>query len=197
MGNLEKLNEQYYDEVSKNYSDETLSLDMTQLYLPFLENIPDGGKILDAGCGPGRDSKYFLNKGYEVDAFDLSNEMVKLASEYTGIKVQKKSFTEIDYVDIYDGIWCCASLLHIPSDQLRDVLTYLVAGLKKNGVLYASFKLRIFEGIRNGRFFNDMNQEKLSGYTPDTAKIINSWETQDVRKGRSGEYWLNVILKKH
>ncbi len=100
-----------------------------------------------------------------------------------------------DLVEVYDGIWCNATLLHIPSDELTGVLSSLVAGLKPNGVLFASFKLGTFEGIRNGRYFNDMDQEKLSRLIPDNSRIINTWETQDVRKGRSGEYWLNVILK--
>lgn len=195
MEKWQNVNEQYYDEIFLEYAKAALAMDLSHLYLPFLELIPNGGKILDAGCGPGRDTKIFLEKGYEVDAFDLSGEMAKFASEYSGIKVQKNSFTEIDVADVYDGVWCSASLLHIPSENLKEVFSRLSATLKRDGILYASFKLGSFEGVRMGRLFNDMNAGKISNLLPDTAQIINTWQTNDIRKNRENEKWFNIILK--
>jgi trans-aconitate methyltransferase len=71
------------------------------------------GHILDAGCGSGRDSSYFLDKGFDVSAFDASAELAKLASQLIHRPVTVCQFNEYESDKPFDGIWACASLLHV------------------------------------------------------------------------------------
>jgi 2-polyprenyl-3-methyl-5-hydroxy-6-metoxy-1,4-benzoquinol methylase len=75
-----------------------------------------GGRILDAGCGPGRDALAFAERGYELIAFDASTAMVRVARERVGsrIVVHLMRFEDLNGQSEFDGIWACASLLHVP-----------------------------------------------------------------------------------
>ena len=99
----------------------------------FLEKLEKGSYILDFGCGSGRDTKYFLEQGYRVEAVDGSDELCKRASQYTGIQVKQMFFEELSAVDKYDGIWACSSILHLPIDQLAEVVQKMAAALRGGG----------------------------------------------------------------
>ncbi|MBO5088710.1 MAG: class I SAM-dependent methyltransferase [Lachnospiraceae bacterium] len=164
----------------------------------FLDYIPVGGKILDFGCGSGRDAKYFLSKGYNVDAIDGSVELCKIASDYTGIAVKQMLFEELDAVEEYDGIWACASILHVTKEQLPDIIRKIATATKKNGAVYLSFKYGDFEGVKNGRYFTYLTEESFEDIVHNipTLMIDKIWITTDVRAGRGDGQWLNLILKK-
>jgi SAM-dependent methyltransferase len=153
---------------------------------------------LDFGCGSGRDAKYFLDQGYTVEASDGSEELCKLASIYTGIPVRHLRFEELSEVQKYNGVWACASILHLPIEALKDVLIKIAAALKENGVLYTSFKYGEFEGFRNDRYFTDMTEEKFEELQTDIGgfTIAEQFVTTDVRPGRDGEKWLNLLLSR-
>ena len=195
---------EYYDRNSGRFTADTANVEFTQIQDLFLGYLSPGARILDFGCGSGRDSRYFLSKGFEVEACDGSQEMVRIASESTGIEVRKMLFEELAEVDRYDGIFACASILHVPYAQLGDILAKTERALKDNGILYASFKYGTFEGMRNGRYFTDMTMERLENCLKAAAvensgrelRVIESRITGDVRPGRGNERWLNVILKK-
>ena len=104
----------FYNHNASEFFRDTVGLDMTTLHRRFLQEIPDGGNLLDAGCGSGRDAKVFKDYGYRVIAFDASRELAVLASEYLGQPVAVRTFADIDEIALYDGIWACASLLHLP-----------------------------------------------------------------------------------
>jgi SAM-dependent methyltransferase len=186
----------YYDKNADAFAADTVSVDLTHLYAPFLDHILQGGLILDAGCGTGRDSLAFLKAGYRIEAFDASSEMVRIARKNTGLNVLQMSFQEMSFERRFDGIWACASLLHVHKTEELGVFEKLSHALKQGGVLYASFKLGIDERIdANGRYFNNHNQgsiSKLCAQVP-LLKIANIWETSDSRPGRESEQWLNVI----
>lgn len=188
----------YYNKNADKYIDNTFNLDMNNLYEPFLKEISKGSKILDAGCGPGRDSLYFISHGYEVTAFDGSLEFVKYATQKTGLPVMNVKFEELDFFEEFDAIWACASLLHIPNSSMDDVLIRLTKSLKPNGVIFVSFKYGENEEVRNGRLFNDFTENKLLSLVernPDLS-IISSWVSPDVRNDRNSEKWLNALLRK-
>ena len=130
----------YYQTNSESFIENTINVDVNDLYRPFLENIPSTGKILDAGCGSGRDTKFFLEKGFNVVAFDNSPNMVRHAAEYTGQEVLLMSFEDIEFKDNFDGIWACASVLHVPENNIFTVLSKFADALKDDGILYTSFK---------------------------------------------------------
>lgn len=188
----------YYNLQFGQYSETTVDLEFSDIQDRFLKYLEPGALILDFGCGSGRDSRYFLQKGYAVEASDGSEEMVRIATETAGIPVKKMLFSELDETEKYDGIFACASILHVPYAELPDILKRVHKALKLQGIFYTSFKYGDFEGERNGRYFTDLNEEKLAellqccgGFT-----TVEQWISSDTRPGRSDEKWLNVIVRK-
>lgn len=188
----------YYDSYSEKFYKSTVNIEFTTMQEHFLKKLKKGSNILDFGCGSGRDTKYFLEQGYNVEAIDGSAELCKLAGEYTGIKVKNIFFQELSEVEKYNGIWACSSILHLPVGELAEVMRKMVIALKKNGVIYTSFKYGIFAGERNGRYFTDMTEETFAEFLSriDGLKVEEQWITSDVRQGRGEEKWLNLILRK-
>ena len=188
----------YYNENAQSFASGTVSVKFTEVQDKFLEKLNSDAYILDFGCGAGRDTKYFLSRGYQVDAVDGSEQLCRIASEYTGIKVRQMLFQELDEKEKYDGIWACASILHLPKKQLREVLENMYAALKSEGWIYISFKYGEFEGERNGRYFTDFTTDTFKNFIHDMhgLKIEEHWITGDVRPGRGEEKWLNLLLQK-
>jgi SAM-dependent methyltransferase len=191
------VTEDYYDRRAKEFYDNSVEADVSELYKGFLDLVPDGGWILDAGCGSGRDSKAFLEMGYQVEAIDASASMADLASKLTGLDVKERRFEEIDTVDRYDGVWACASLLHVPYSELARNLNSLVNAVKDSGVIYASFKLGDGERQIEGRSFTDMNPQRVEQLLLEfpTVRLVDAFITSDVRPGRDEE-WINLLLHK-
>ena len=189
---------EYYNKTAEQFVQGTLSVDFTATQERFLLKLTEGTSILDFGCGSGRDAKYFLDKGYQVEATDGSAELCKLASEYTGICVKQMLFEELDECEKYDGIWACSSILHLDKGALKDVLKKMAAALKTDGVVYTSFKYGDFEGERNGRYFTDFTPKTFGEYMQEVPELQMEeyWLTSDVRPGRGEEKWLNLILRK-
>ena len=188
----------YYNTHARSFAQSTRDVDFTAIQNKFLDKLPAGAFILDFGCGSGRDARYFLDQGYHVEAIDGSEELCRLAGEYTGIEVKCMLFQELQDTDRYDAVWACSSILHLTYDDLITVLEKIARALKDRGLLYTSFKYGTEEGERNGRYFTDMTEEKLTGLlekVPD-FEIEEQWITSDVRPGRGEEKWLNLFLRK-
>ena len=189
---------EYYNENVSKFVNDTQDVVFCATQDLFLSYLNEGDSILDLGCGSGRDTKYFLSKGYKVDAMDGSMEICKVASDYTGINVKCLLFNELDEIDKYDGIWACASILHLDRDDLIDVFHRIARALKDNGILYTSFKYSEFEGMRNSRYFTDFTIESFNEFQTNIPDFIieKIWITNDVRIGREDEKWLNLIMRK-
>lgn len=188
----------YYNKNAESFINNTIDVDFTSTQALFLSKLSYESTILDFGCGSGRDTKYFLEQGYQVTATDGSIELCKAATQYTGIPVKHMLFQELDETDTYDGIWACSSILHLPLPELEDVLHRMAVALKKDGIIYTSFKYGTYQGERNGRYFTDMTEETFSNLLQNIKelKIEDLWITSDVRPGRGDEKWLNIILRK-
>lgn len=187
----------YYNAHASAFFGETIGIDMSELHERFLGVIPLGGLILDAGCGSGRDSRAFLDRGFRIRAFDGSEELARLASEVICQPVRVCRFDEFDERAQYDGIWACASLLHVPEADLPAAIARLWAALKPDGVLYVSFKHGEGERQNGGRHFTDATEARLAAWLegiPDIASI-ECWTTEDKRPGRS-ETWLNALVRR-
>ncbi len=188
----------YYERNAESFVTGTLDVRFEDTQKRFASLLPDGAYILDFGCGSGRDAKAFLDMGYRVDATDGSEKLCELASDNVGITVRKMLFSELDECDKYDGIWACASILHLSRMELKRVFRKMLRAVKTGGYIYTSFKYGEFEGYRNERYFTDFTEVSFGKFVKDITeiRIIEKWITSDVRPGRGDEKWLNVILKK-
>ena len=189
---------QYYKKNAQTFLDGTLYADMSETRQLFLQMIPEHAHILDFGCGSGRDTKAFLDLGYQVDACDGSSELCRIASGITGLQVKQMLFQELDKTDVYDGIWACASILHLPKDELKVVLEKIAVALKDDGVLYTSFKFGTFEGMRDGRYYTDFTENSLNEFFEivPALQMVSTWITSDVRPGREEERWINILARR-
>lgn len=187
----------YYDQNAQRFFDDTVSVDLTSLHNVFLKHVPKGGVILDAGCGSGRDGKVFLDQGYRVVAFDASAQLAALASEYMGQPVAHRRFNDVHERSVYDGVWACASLLHVPMADLPSSLSCLWDALKSGGVIYLSFKVGFGEHTRSGRRFTDLDESNLRGLVDGLEGVsdFEFWRTEDQRPNRR-EIWLNGLIHK-
>lgn len=188
----------YYNQNAQTFISHTQTVNFQDTQERFLSCLPPGSRILDFGCGSGRDTRYFLQQGYSVDAIDGSEELCRLASQFTGIPVRQMLFQDLDCRDTYDGIWACASILHLRIEELTDVFYKMTAALHGGGILYASFKLGNFRGERNGRYFTDFDEAGFREFAEQfpILTVRDLWITADVRPGREEEQWLNIILHK-
>ena len=189
---------EFYRKNSQSFTESTLNVDMSPLYQRFLPNIPAGGHILDAGCGSGRDALHFKKVGFTVSAFDACPELAAFASDLLGEKVEVKTFAELSENQQYDGIWCCASLLHVKQGELPSALQNLATALKSGGSIYVSFKYGDAERNAQGRHFTDLNEDGLAELVAkqQLLEVFEVWQTCDQRPGREHELWLNALLKR-
>ena len=186
----------YYAKNAQGFFTETVAVDMEPLYERFLPRLPAGGHILDAGCGSGRDCRAFIQRGYRVTAFDASPELARLARRHIGQDVLVMRLEEMDWQRTFDGIWACASLLHVPAAGLAEVMARLARALKPGGILYASFKHGPGEREHDGRRFTDLDESGLNALIAQVSalSLIETWVTGDLRPGRACEPWLNTLL---
>ena len=189
---------EYYNLHAKEFFDNTRDVEFTEMQDRFLKYLNPGARILDFGCGSGRDTKYFLGRGFKAEAVDGSEELVKIAAEYTGANVRQMFFQDLNENETYDGIWACSSILHLTYSELAEVFVKMARALVPHGILYTSFKYGTFEGERNGRYFTDFTEKTFDGFLSGIrhVKIEEQWLTGDVRPGRESEQWLNLILRK-
>ena len=189
---------EYYNNEADRFFESTVSVDFSKIQEQFLKYVKPGGRILDLGCGSGRDSRAFLERGYEVVAVDGSRELAKIAGAYIGQKVIVADFREFEPEGTFDGIWACASLLHLPKGEIAAVMRQMAAHLAEGGCFYASFKYGEFQGERNGRHFTDMTEESFKVLLREAPGLIieELFTSGDVRANRESEKWLNVLMRK-
>ena len=186
----------FYDNNSQDFFERTKTINLTELYDTLAKFIPETAHILDAGCGSGRDSKAFLERGYTVSAFDASQQMVKIASDYTGLDVQRLTFSEMDYQSDFDVVWANASLLHLPYLRLPQAFENIIRALKRNGIFYASFKIGEGENVADdGRHFTYFDETHMRDFVAQFPELLieEIIQTEDSRPNRPD--WLNVYMR--
>lgn len=188
----------YYNEHVQEFIQSTIDADMSSIYKEFLPLMPPGGSILDLGCGSGRDSLFFKNQGYEVVALDASRNMCKQAEMLIGHPVINMKIEEMDFENQFNGIWACASLLHVEKTKMPEVFQKLIRALLPGGIIYASWKYGFEEKIVDGRYFCDNTEitiAELISKCPE-IELIRCWNTYDVRQVENKQDWVNVLLRK-
>ena len=191
----------YYNRYAVPYYEETVDASMEEVMKPFVELLSEeseNAEVLDLGCGSGRDTLLLEEYGFYVTPMDGSEEMCKLAEVNTDKEVLQMTYDEMEFDDVFDGIWACASLIHLTEDETRKVMKKLVQALKENGVLYFSVHRCDRDGIYHGRYFHDYNRRELQSLMEEypELEVVDIWTTQDVRSEKSDELWLNVLARK-
>lgn len=188
----------YYNRNARGFVDRTIGTDMSFCQKRFINLLEPGASILDAGCGSGRDSRFFLEQGFQVQAIDASVEMCRVASEYIGRPVKCMRFDELMYDSQFDGAWACASLLHVEKKELPNILCKFHKALKPDGIMYASFKYGNKEEERLERFFSDyaIDELEIIFLQDGFFELIETFKTQDVRPDYKNKPWINIIVRK-
>ena len=187
----------YYNNNAQAFYARTIKVDVTDSYEKVLKYLPEKAKILDAGCGVGRDTKYFLSKGHTVSAFDASEKMTQMAFKETGVNVMHSTFQELNFENRFDCVWASASLLHIPYDMTQEIYEKIHKALKPNGIFYASYKYGDGYMETPDRDFYNMNENNIMPYLRGLFDVIEIWQNQDHSIVSSPDgTWLYFIVRK-
>lgn len=187
----------YYNASTTKFLEDSIEVDMNEFYKAFLEKLPNTAVILDAGCGMGTDSLYFKNLGHYVIPMETSAEICRLAGENIGQSVLFCRFQDMHSKIKFDGIWACASLIHMPRQELSHIIRRFNWYLKDKGVVYASFGYGDFEGKRNGEYCINLTEEIATELFIEAGfKVDRTWVTEDERQNHLGQKYLNIIAIK-
>ncbi|MBV7299038.1 class I SAM-dependent methyltransferase [Enterovibrio paralichthyis] len=187
----------FYNQNAQAFFDSTKEVDVSSLLAHFTPHLPNGASVLDAGCGSGRDSKRLLEMGYAVTSFDASTALAAIAEGYIQQSVSICTFADFESDTQFDGIWACASLLHVPASELPSTFAHLASLLKTGGTFYCSFKYGSSDTERDGRYFTNCDEARLESFIQEARLAVHeTWQTTDLRPGREEERWLNAILIK-
>lgn len=192
------LSIRFYDDNAEDFFRRTLEASMAVLCERFAQLLPPGGRILDAGCGSGRDALAFLRMGFQVTATEAAPRLAALAEAHTGLPVMVRTFEEMDWQEAFDGIWACASLLHVPRRDLPGVTRRLRAALVPGGVWFMSFKHGAAERRVGGRHFTDLDEAGARNLLDEVGglELLSMEVTGDVRPGRAEERWLSLVCRR-
>lgn len=187
--------DQYYDEHAAEYYERTVAVDMSHVYDRFLTMVPTGGRILDAGCGSGRDLRVFSERGFRAKGIDASRGLVEMAEARSGVSCSVGHIEDIKDEGCFDGVWACASLLHLPKAMLVPALRCLHRALVPGGAMYVSVQEGDGEQLMSdGRYFAFYRRDEVlvaiesSGFC-----VTDAWSSNDVLQGRTGVRWINVL----
>jgi len=184
----------YYQKNAKEYINKTKDADLSDERNKFLQYMPSKGKILDIGFASGRDSLAFKQLGYDVISIDSCKEFCDYGKSI-GLNVININVKDIIYNNEFDGIWACASLLHVKLGELVEVFNKISSAMKDDSVLYCSFKYGEFEGIRDDRYYTDMTLVKIQLLLKNTNLSIKEYWVKADSLNRENK-WISFILKK-
>jgi len=193
-----QINRAYYDEYADNFRGRTAALPLNAAYEPFLRELPPCARILDAGCGPGRNAAAFLSHGYRVTAIDASPAMVQLAKR-SGVDARVMTFQQMTFSEEFDGVWASASVLHVPHAEIPEVLSRFARALTPQGILYVSLKEGQSERIaEDGRFFSyfALNEFSNSLTSAGLFKVLKAWKRLGLDSSGTVRTWLNFLAAK-
>ncbi|NQV09486.1 class I SAM-dependent methyltransferase [Candidatus Woesearchaeota archaeon] len=199
MDSQQKKTIGFYNEYAKQYSEYTFPK-LFQYQLNQFVSFLNGKKVLDAGCGAGRDVEYLTEEKLDVIGIDISDNMLKEARK----RVKGAKFKKMDLLDIklkpksFDGVWCSATLLHFRKRDAPKVLKNFHNVLKKDGVVYISAKEgegeKVLDSgfIKAPRFFSFYKQVELEILVEENGfEIITSYSEKAEETN-----WLNIFARK-
>jgi len=191
-----------YNKIANIYSEYTANI-LMQYQLSKFSSLLPGKRILDAGCGSGRDAQYFVEDGFNVTAIDFSEEMIKLAKKKTKkAKFKVMDFRKMNFKDeSFDGVWSMASLVHTDRIQIPKVLKEFSRVLVSGGILYVSVKegegdkeIKQIKYENEPRHFFYFKKDEFDKYLIDKSFSIL---TSEVSELETGKRWLEIFAKKN
>lgn len=185
----------YYNDHAEEYFAGTAGVDLAGLYERFLAQVPCGGRIMDLGCGSGRDVRWFRDHGYDARGLDASAELVRIARDNFGILVECGLIEDWIADEPFDGIWCCASLMHMDDASIAGFAGNLKHNLRPGGVLYLSVKSGVETGSdERGRYFRDFTEDDIRRLAEMSGMTVGEiWYTED-KLARNNFKWLNGLM---
>lgn len=187
----------YYESNAERYAAETFSADMSEQYQSFLPLLKKRAKILDVGSGSGRDACYFKKQGYQVTALEPSKNLCREIRKVFPGEIVCSEVQSYQPMERYDGIWACASLIHLKEEEVLHFFEKIDLYLEDSGIIYVSGKNGISTGeVEDGRFFLEFTEQLVEKILTvnKQLKLEQLWYTEDVN-GRRGFRWMNVILR--
>lgn len=165
---------------------------------PFVSLLFPHAHILDAGCGAGYASQYFIQQGFTITAFDGSEALVRFSSKLIQQPVHHLKYEDLTFENEFDGIWACASLLHVPQSHMQQVVHRLSIALKMGGIFYTNFVYGEAQTSRNGLLFNDYTEDKFQAVLADekSLQLLRMWKSPDLPPARPNRKWLHVLVQK-
>lgn len=194
-----------YDQIAADYVQATSNLQPEEEFTTFSQMVVTGNTVLDAGCGGGRDCRAFAERGFRVIGIDLSIEMLKIArSMAPGCEFQQTDLRNIPLADnSVDGIWCCASLLHLKRKEVRRALLEFRRVLKEGGVCCILIKkgtgekfIKDSRSQGKPRFYSYFQPDEIRELCQSLAFEILVGETTQSGSGAYREDWLYFLLRK-
>ncbi|MEM0554622.1 MULTISPECIES: class I SAM-dependent methyltransferase [Aeromonas] len=188
----------YYNENAFDYYHKTYTVDMDDIYKRVRKYIPNGTRILDAGCGVGRDTEYFIKHGFKVTSFDASKEMVSFCNQYSFAYCEQLDFKDINYPPIFSLIWACASLHHLNKLDFEHAIKRLFKATLYNGYIYFSLKKKSNNVESSKRKFYFYDDEYLYNLLENELGMIlvERWESQG-KTCNTRDIFLNYVFYKN
>lgn len=193
-----------FNRTADEYARQTAQVDMASQRSAFLKYL-NGKSILDIGCGAGRDVAWFSERGYHVTGIDLSEKLICKAREcapqavFMNIDMRKVKFPE----NTFDGIWACASLLHLKKAEVAMTLQDWKRVLKKEGVLFVGVREGEGEVMEDGKWCADYSAQELAKYMEDVgfkilekSTVTGAGDVQVLVKSNTVKKWVNIYAQK-
>lgn len=194
----DKCTIQYYNNQASTYEATVANINLPDQWRTFASHIKPKGKILDVGCGGGRDILHFQSLGFTVEAIEPATELANIARKKTNAKILELSIEELKAECEFDGVWACASLLHVPILNFQQAIQRISNATKAFGYIYISLKEGSGEVRKpDGRLFSNFTESQVGRIIEniDSLEIVKSWITEDAAE-RANIRWLNFLLRK-
>ena len=169
------------------------------------QQLISSGKVIDIGCGLGREARLFSKAGYDYVGIDLSDQAIKINKEvFPDLCFKKMNMHDLDFLDGYfDAFWCAATLFHAPKERLVDVLSEIKRVVKKNGFGFITMQEgeQSEEKVVRDRFFSFYGPEEFKDILEQNGFSVLEYYSDEGNENRpgptTGKNWLVYFVRIH
>ncbi|MEI6053777.1 MAG: methyltransferase domain-containing protein [Candidatus Saccharibacteria bacterium] len=198
------ITKSFYDKNARNWVIKRSNLEACRAEFEQYRELLPNGKILDLGCGTGRDASLFLAENYDYTGIDLSDGMIDEAKKlFPAGKFEAMDLCDLKFNDqSFDGIWSFAAYLHIPKKDISDAIKEANRVLKLGGIGYITIKKGNFESYLgeggSKRYWAFYGKNQFAKILQDNGfEIIKSWEDKrDYNPPTDVSIFLSYFIKK-